>query len=155
MCDAVAADYVGDSASYSKTLARVALALAGKRPALAGIPMAQVSEVRNRLEKLKGNVCARPPARRWIALAVLIGGASVAGLAGTKLVSGEPERAAEEKLQEEGPKSTRSPSNSTPPALSDSCVVRLRAIRSFNDEVMAEFPVGGERGRSSPATRSR
>jgi beta-lactamase regulating signal transducer with metallopeptidase domain len=51
-CDAAAADYVGSSETYRRTLARVALAVKGRQPAGA-LPMARSAQIFRRLEALK------------------------------------------------------------------------------------------------------
>ena len=86
VCDAVAADYVGNAESYSSALARVALEILGRTTAIGVIPMARSSDVLNRLRMLKRNLCSRPLAGRWVALSVLVGLAVFVCLGSTKLV---------------------------------------------------------------------
>lgn len=105
VCDGVAAHYVGDTAAYSGTLARVALALVGARSVVDGIPMARKSEVRVRLEFLKQKIFATPPRRRWVALFVSLGVVVLAIVGGLRLVRAEvrDSESAEAKLtQQEG-----------------------------------------------------
>ncbi len=84
VCDAVAADYLGDAEQYSGTLARVALNLIDRRPLQVGIPMARKPEIRTRLEILKHTIYSSPLRRRWAALSVLCGVAVLAGIGGLK-----------------------------------------------------------------------
>jgi beta-lactamase regulating signal transducer with metallopeptidase domain/Leucine-rich repeat (LRR) protein len=89
VCDAVAADYVGNAESYSSTLARIALAIVGRVPAVAGIPMARSSEIIGRLRILKRKVYSSAPARRWVALSLLVGCVALATIGGLSLVYAE------------------------------------------------------------------
>lgn len=89
VCDAVAAAYVGNASSYSSTLARVALAMTGRAPAVGGIPMARSSEIIGRLRVLKRKIYSSPLARHWVALSLLSGAIVLTGLGGLKLVYAE------------------------------------------------------------------
>ncbi len=71
VADAVAADNVGDVASYSGTLARVALAAFGHPPTVAAISMARSPEILSRLARLKRGVFHSPLSRPWLALAAV------------------------------------------------------------------------------------
>jgi beta-lactamase regulating signal transducer with metallopeptidase domain/protocatechuate 3,4-dioxygenase beta subunit/peroxiredoxin len=81
VCDAVAADTIGDVASYGRTLARLALHAAQRQPAQ-GLAMARACDVRRRLDALNRKVfrSAISPKRTLAALLaaglilVLIGG---------------------------------------------------------------------------------
>jgi len=81
VCDAVAADYVGDAGVYGRTLARLALRLASAG-APVGLAMARKSSVRRRVEAVERFVfragLPRWPARTVVALAaaavLLLGG---------------------------------------------------------------------------------
>lgn len=91
VCDAVAAGAVGDALSYSGTLARVALELAGARLATTGmIPMARTADVRRRIEFLRKKLYAMPISRKWLAAAALLGLLTVTGVSGFKVVVAEP-----------------------------------------------------------------
>ena len=59
VCDAVAAEQLGDVASYSRTLARLALQIAGSLPAQ-GLAMARVADVRHRIAVLNRRVFFTP-----------------------------------------------------------------------------------------------
>ncbi len=89
VCDAVAADYVGNAETYSGTLARVALGLLARRRALAGIPMARKPQIRRRLEMLRRKIWASHLRRRWVVVLLLTGTIVLAGLAGLKLTRSE------------------------------------------------------------------
>ena len=71
--DAIAADFVGDVGDYSRTLARVALDLASRSPAAAGIPMARVSDITRRLRALKRKTFSLPLRPTRIALSLMGG----------------------------------------------------------------------------------
>ena len=105
VCDAIAADYSGDTESYSGTLARVALTIVGKTPAVGGIPMIRTSEITRRLRNLKRGI-------RWGALSMtrvmamlLVGGCVIGFVSLTRLVQADdvvPEKLdALRRLQEE------------------------------------------------------
>ncbi len=85
VCDAVAADYIGDTESYSSALARVALAVIGTTQIVGGIPMVRSSDILVRLRMLKQNVYSNSLARWLVALSVLIGLAFFMCLGGVKL----------------------------------------------------------------------
>ena len=76
--DAVSAHFVGDANVYSRTLARVAVDLAERPPATAGIPMARMSDVTRRLKALKRRVFSAPLSRRRVIAFVLTGLLTVA-----------------------------------------------------------------------------
>jgi hypothetical protein len=86
VCDAVAADYLGSARSYSGTLARIALDMVGRFPAVGGIPMARCSQIMGRLRILKQRIYSGSLARRWVVLSLLIGLAALTGLGGLSLV---------------------------------------------------------------------
>jgi beta-lactamase regulating signal transducer with metallopeptidase domain/protocatechuate 3,4-dioxygenase beta subunit len=86
VCDAVAADYVGNPESYSNTLVRIALEIAGKIPSIGGIPMARSSQIIGRLRILKRKIYSLPLARHWVVLSLLVGFVSLIGFGGLKLV---------------------------------------------------------------------
>ena len=81
VCDAVAADLLGDVASYGRVLARLALGADWSSPA-DGLAMARTSDVRRRLEALNRMVFRAPLSLRRVVpalclasiLVVLIGG---------------------------------------------------------------------------------
>ncbi len=76
--DAVAAAFLDNTEAYSRTLARVAINMFARPPALCGIPMARVSELSRRLTFLKRRVFSAPPSRRRIAVFALM---SILGIA--------------------------------------------------------------------------
>jgi beta-lactamase regulating signal transducer with metallopeptidase domain/Leucine-rich repeat (LRR) protein len=90
VCDAAAADYVGDLAAYSGTLARVALAVVKQVQLRGGIPMARTSEIRVRLERLRAKLWASPLRRRSVLISLLAGGLVLAGLGSVKLTAAGP-----------------------------------------------------------------
>jgi Leucine-rich repeat (LRR) protein len=82
VCDAVAADYIGDASSYSSTLAQIALATLESVPAVGGLPMARSADISARLRILRRKVYSSPLARLRIALAFVAGVVALAGLGG-------------------------------------------------------------------------
>ncbi len=84
VCDAVAADQIGDVRSYARTLARLALDVGGPPPAT-GLAMARSSDVGRRIRALDRKLFRTPPPRRLVMaasssaclMAVLIGGLAI------------------------------------------------------------------------------
>jgi beta-lactamase regulating signal transducer with metallopeptidase domain/thiol-disulfide isomerase/thioredoxin len=74
VCDAVAADLLGDVASYGRTLARLAVRAAWLPPAH-GLAMARTSGVRRRLDALNRKVFRAPLSWRHVIPAIFIGSA--------------------------------------------------------------------------------
>jgi beta-lactamase regulating signal transducer with metallopeptidase domain/protocatechuate 3,4-dioxygenase beta subunit len=81
VCDAVAADQLGDVTSYSRALARLALRAAGTLPA-GGLAMAKVSDVRRRIELLQRRVFRAPLHRRFTVPATIAFGLCVVVIGG-------------------------------------------------------------------------
>lgn len=79
VCDAVAADYIGDRDAYSRTLAQTALAVASGAPG-GGLPMVRGSKVLRRIRAVGRGVRAAAPAKRWIAASAAAGAALIGGL---------------------------------------------------------------------------
>jgi beta-lactamase regulating signal transducer with metallopeptidase domain/peroxiredoxin/Leucine-rich repeat (LRR) protein len=100
VCDAVAADHIGNASSYSSTLARIALDMAGNPRLVAGIPMVRSSQIITRLRILKRTIYASPLARHWVALSLLLGAVVLVGLGGVKLVYSKTAEASEAALAE-------------------------------------------------------
>ena len=76
VCDALAADLVGDVASYGRTLARLALQVAGPAP-VPGLAMARTPDVFLRIESLQRRVFRSALPWRLIVPALLALGAVV------------------------------------------------------------------------------
>src|SRR5262249_43831244 len=72
VCDAVAADLLGDVALYGRTLARLAVRAAGPLPAH-GLAMARSSDVRRRLDALNRQVFRTPLSWRYLMPALFVG----------------------------------------------------------------------------------
>jgi beta-lactamase regulating signal transducer with metallopeptidase domain len=85
VCDAVAADFLGDVPTYARTLARVALD-ALTPPPEPGLAMARSSEIRRRVDALNRTVFRSPLPRR-LALPAVLGGAVLSILIGGIAVS--------------------------------------------------------------------
>jgi beta-lactamase regulating signal transducer with metallopeptidase domain/thiol-disulfide isomerase/thioredoxin/protocatechuate 3,4-dioxygenase beta subunit len=86
VCDALAANLVGDVASYGRTLARLALQVAGPAP-VPGLAMARTPDVLLRIESLERRVfrgalpwkLILPPLLALSAVVILIGGCGITG----------------------------------------------------------------------------
>jgi beta-lactamase regulating signal transducer with metallopeptidase domain/thiol-disulfide isomerase/thioredoxin len=89
VCDAVAADLLGDVPSYSRTLARLALQVAGPAPAH-GLAMARTSDVRRRIESLHRKLFRAPLPRRLAMPALLLVGLVVVLVGGLGFSFTEP-----------------------------------------------------------------
>ncbi|MFC1781547.1 M56 family metallopeptidase, partial [Planctomycetota bacterium] len=100
VCDAVAADYVGNTELYSSALARVALDMMGMLMAVGAIPMVRSSDILTRLRILKRKVYSSRLAGRWVTLSVLTGMAVFVCLGGIKLAYAEIDVAMEEQNEE-------------------------------------------------------
>ncbi|WP_425395247.1 carboxypeptidase regulatory-like domain-containing protein [Aeoliella sp.] len=85
VCDARAAEFLGDSKLYGRVLARLALKLAGRQTSL-GLAFARRSQVRKRVELVKENVTRQKPKqhRTALLLASVLGVSVVTGLATTE-----------------------------------------------------------------------
>ncbi len=83
--DAVTAHFLGDAKGYSQTLARVALEMHCRPPALGGIPMARVSDICRRLNALKRQVFSKPLSRTGVVGCVMAGLLAVGLLSGLRL----------------------------------------------------------------------
>jgi beta-lactamase regulating signal transducer with metallopeptidase domain len=77
--DAITAAFLGDAKAYSQTLARVALEMAYRPPAIGGIPMARVSDISRRLRALRRQVFSSPLSRTSLVVS-LVGGLMAIGL---------------------------------------------------------------------------
>ena len=87
--DRAAANYIKDPMSYSRTLARAALAMVGHTRVEMGIPMARTSDIGRRLRALTRKVDASPLARRSMALSLLAGAITLGLVGGIRLVYAE------------------------------------------------------------------
>ncbi len=91
VCDAVAADYVGDAEAYGRTLARLALRVAAGGSV--GLAMAGKSNVRRRVEAIQRYVfrTGLPRRRAWLVLALaVVGIVLLGGVALTRSVAALP-----------------------------------------------------------------
>jgi beta-lactamase regulating signal transducer with metallopeptidase domain len=89
VCDAAAAQYVGNPAAYTSTLARVALEIVRPVPSVGGIPMARSSEIISRLRLLERGGRSNPIRRGRLIFCASIGIAALAGVACVRLVYAE------------------------------------------------------------------
>ena len=80
VCDAVAADFLGDVPSYARTLARLALVALTPPPA-PSLAMARSSDIRRRVDALDRQLFRSPLPRR-LALAAALGGGALLILIG-------------------------------------------------------------------------
>ena len=101
VCDAVAAEYVGGSPTYSQTLARAALELVVDAPALAGIPMIRSADITRRLRNLKRGIKAAALARPWVAATVVVGCVTLTALGCLKFVCSEAAQTGESRAASE------------------------------------------------------
>ena len=92
VCDALAADLVGDVASYGRTLARLALQVAGPAP-VPGLAMARTPDVFLRIEALQRRVFRSALPRRLIVPALLALGAVVILIGGFGITGADQPRA--------------------------------------------------------------
>ncbi len=89
VCDAVAADYVGDTSAYSGTLARAALEFVVDVPVPGAVPMIRTAEITRRLRNLKRGIQSAALSRPWVATSILLGSVILIGLGSLKLVYAE------------------------------------------------------------------
>ncbi len=87
VCDAVAADYLGNIQAYSQTLARVALDSISTPKVYGGIAMIRKSEIHRRLELLKRRIGASPLTKSRIGMFFLVAGILLAVISGFQLVT--------------------------------------------------------------------
>ncbi len=89
VCDAVAADQLGDVGSYTRVLARLALRAAAT-PFVPGLAMARVSDVRRRIESLQQRVFRSPLPRKFVMPAIIAFGLCVVLIGGVGFTTAEP-----------------------------------------------------------------
>jgi len=82
ICDAFAADYMGNTQNYSKLLAQLALDMVSRPPVCGGITMATKSDVRKRLEFLKTSISTFPLTKKRVGAFISVGLLSLVGIAG-------------------------------------------------------------------------
>jgi len=106
--DAISAEYVGDTETYSRTLARVAVEMVATPPTIATVPMARVPEISRRLKILKRGVFSSPLSRHWIVAFSVLALVILLSVGGARLVSAEESEPATESLDKinEGKSST-------------------------------------------------
>jgi protocatechuate 3,4-dioxygenase beta subunit/thiol-disulfide isomerase/thioredoxin len=88
VCDAVAADLLGDVASYGRTLARLALQV-GKRAPTPGLAMARTPDVLLRIQALERRVFRSSLSWRFVMPALLIGAVLVTLIGGLGIARAE------------------------------------------------------------------
>jgi beta-lactamase regulating signal transducer with metallopeptidase domain/peroxiredoxin/5-hydroxyisourate hydrolase-like protein (transthyretin family) len=117
VCDAVAADLVGDVTSYGRTLARQALRACAPPPA-AGLPMARTCDVRRRIEALRRQVFRSPLPGRLFMPAIFAFALTVMLVGGTQLARVGVAATPEPPTRKETPKenAAKAPATATPPA---------------------------------------
>ncbi|MCC6487432.1 MAG: SEL1-like repeat protein [Candidatus Hydrogenedentes bacterium] len=113
VCDGVAAAYLGSFESYSKALAREALALFEAQPVPGGVPMLHSAEIVHRLRKIQRGIQANPLARRWVAASLLAGLTLLVTLGSLQLVQAQPKATPE-----------ATPSVSSPATLPDEILLK-------------------------------
>lgn len=90
VCDAVAAEYIGDREAYSRTLARTALAVASGAPS-GGLPMVRGSKVLRRIRAVGRGVRAVALPRSRVAASVVLGVLLLGGGLSVSFVRAESE----------------------------------------------------------------
>jgi Zn-dependent protease with chaperone function len=89
VCDGVAAAYLGSAQSYSKALAREALALHTAHPAPGGVPMLRTAEIVRRLQRIQGGIVATPLTHRRVSTGVAAAGLLLIALGSLRFVRAE------------------------------------------------------------------
>ncbi|NQV33787.1 MAG: PD40 domain-containing protein [Phycisphaeraceae bacterium] len=82
ICDAFAADYMGNTQTYSKLLAQLALDMVSRPPVYGGITMATKSDVRKRLEFLKTSISTFPLTKKSVGAFISVTLLSLFSIAG-------------------------------------------------------------------------
>lgn len=82
ICDAFAADYMGNTQNYSKLLAQLALDMVSRPPVCGGITMATKSDVRRRLEFLKTSISTFPLTKKRVGAFISVALLSLVSIAG-------------------------------------------------------------------------
>jgi len=82
ICDAFAADYMGNTQNYSKLLAQLALDMVSRPPVYGGITMATKSDVRKRLEFLKTSISTFPLTKKSVGAFISVALLSLVSIAG-------------------------------------------------------------------------
>lgn len=119
VCDAVAADFLGDVATYARTLARLALAALAPPPA-PGLAMARSSDIRRRVDALNRKIVNAPLPRRF-ALPALLGGTVllilIGGLGVTKAGSRASAKASTDRASDAAPAAQAAGASNRSPAV--------------------------------------
>jgi beta-lactamase regulating signal transducer with metallopeptidase domain/peroxiredoxin/uncharacterized GH25 family protein len=89
VCDAMAANASGDGV-YSRTLARIALALHDARPVSGGVAMLRTPEISKRLKRLKEGIRVVRLSRRLVIAAVFAGCIALAAIGALRIVQAAP-----------------------------------------------------------------
>jgi beta-lactamase regulating signal transducer with metallopeptidase domain/Tol biopolymer transport system component len=97
ICDAFAADYMGNTQNYSKLLAQLALDMVSRPPVYGGITMATKSDVRKRLEFLKTSISTFPLTKKSVGAFISVALLSLVIIAGLQpLMQSDKAMAAEQ-----------------------------------------------------------
>jgi beta-lactamase regulating signal transducer with metallopeptidase domain/protocatechuate 3,4-dioxygenase beta subunit len=124
VCDAVAADMLGDVASYGRTLARLAVRAARLLPAL-GLAMARTSDIRRRIDALNRQGFRTGLSWRRVMPAILIGGVILVLIGGFGFTRAEQAKTAQ------APKADGAAQPSNPRKLGK---LTLRAVSAATNE---------------------
>jgi beta-lactamase regulating signal transducer with metallopeptidase domain/thiol-disulfide isomerase/thioredoxin/uncharacterized GH25 family protein len=124
--DAVAADYLGDGASYGRTLARLAVRTASPA-AMAGLAMARPSGIRRRVELVQRHVFRYALPRRRTALVLASGAIACILLGGLALTRSAAE-----------PQNNDTPAAVTPPT---SNRLKIHVVVEKSDEPLADVQI--------------
>ena len=106
--DAITAECIGSSESYSRTLSRIALEMGARTMIPFGIPMARTSKILRRLKRLRINKCCAPLAQRSVVLSLILAVAMVLVVTGFQFVYAQSSEnksteKSSEKLPDQGP----------------------------------------------------
>lgn len=121
--DSVAAAYVGNQETYSKTLASEALEIIARPAGAGGIPMTRTSEIRKRLESLRERWSGRPVSRRRVGAVSCAALLALAALAGMEPVRGSIAGAGDTLSNQE----------------STAALARSITLRKVPDELLSDF----------------
>ncbi len=133
VCDAVAADFLGDVSAYSRTLARLALVALGPSPA-PGLAMAHSSDIRRRVDALERKVFHSPLPRKLALPAASVGGVLLILIGGLAVTGAAP------------PASTQQSAKPAPAAAGDESLAAPTADGRFEVQAVAAAtgkPIGG------------
>lgn len=142
--DALTADFLGDAKAYSRTLARVALEMAGPASCgVGGIPMARVADITRRLAMLRRRVFSAPLPGTRVAASVLVGLLAIALTSTLRLTHAERRTQQLETSDRAGldtRDSTAKPAGADAASLADTASFERRL--EFDKDILVELKAG-------------